>query len=408
MRFNGYHPLARIAAVVAFVGLATAFSACKSDSPNAAASGRGPGGPTGEPKAVQLVTATEQLAGSKVVGNGTLAADDQATLAFKVPGRIASISIDLGTVVGRGQVVAKLDTSDYELRVRQAEAALQQARARLGLDPKGGDDVDPESTGAVRQARAVLDEARANLDRGKQLFGSGVISRAQLDAYESAFRVAEGRYQDAIEEVRNRQALLLQRRSEVELARQQLADTVLRAPFAGAISEKTATIGEYVSAGSPVATLVRNNPLRMRAEIPEREAAGIGPGQTVIVTADGRGSARGRVARISPVIAEQTRVLVVEIEIDNASGALRPGGFARAEIATSSSVTTVVVPESALVSFAGIEKVFVVKDGKAAEQIVTTGRRDSGTVEITTGLSAGEQVIAEPGNVVAGQPVRFE
>jgi RND family efflux transporter MFP subunit len=391
--------------MVAIVGLVLVASGCKGDEKNASASGRG--GPALEPKTVQLVTASEQLVGSTVVGNGTLAADEQATLAFKVPGRITAISVDLGTSVRRGDVIARLDTSDYELRVSQAEAAMQQARVRLGLDPRGGNDkVDLEATGTVRQARAVLDEAKANFERGKQLFESGVIARAQLDSFESAYRVAEARYQDALEEVRNRQGLLLQRKSELELARQQLADTVLRAPFDGAISERTATIGEFVNAGAQVALLVRLNPLRMRAEIPEREASGISNGQAVIVKAEGRTeTARGRVARISPVISQEARVLLVEIEVDNAGGALRPGGFARAEIAKGTAVSTIMVPESAVVDFAGIQKVFTIADGKASEQIVSTGRREEGQIEITRGLDAGTQVVADPGNLVTGQPV---
>jgi RND family efflux transporter MFP subunit len=342
-----------------------------------------------------------------VVGRGTLAADEQALLAFKVAGRVARIDVDLGTFVRKGAVIAQLDPSDYQLRVRQAEAALQQARVRLGLDPRGTSDaVNPESTGTVRQARAVLEEARLNRERGQQLVQSGVIARAQLDAYESAYRVAEARYQDALEEVRNRQAVLLERKSELDLARQQLADTTLRAPFDGAISDRRVTQGEYVAAGAEVATLVLLNPLRMRAEVPEREAAGIGSGQPVRVFVDAQeGEYGGRVARISPVISEESRILVVEVEVNNERQALRPGGFARAEITTEVGAPVTTVPASAVVTFAGIEKVFTVENGKAAEKTVRTGRRDGEWVEIANGLSAGEQVVADPGNLAAGQPV---
>jgi RND family efflux transporter MFP subunit len=387
------------------LALAIAGAGCTGDKAGSAAPG-GPGN-TAAPKEVTLVSAREEMLATVVVGNGTLAADEETELSFKVPGRIAALTIDIGSVVRKGDPVARLDPRDLELRTKQAEAALQQARARLGLSPSGtGDAVDPEQTGTVRQARAVLDEARKNRERGEQLLRSGVIAKAQFDAYESAYEVANARYQDALEEVRNRQGVLLQRKSEVEMARQQLEDAVLRAPFDGAVSERVAANGDYVAAGATVAKLVRLDPLRMRAEIPEREAAGVRIGQTVRVRAEGAvEDAEGRVARLSPVINAQNRVLVVEVEVNNRRGALRPGGFARAEIATDTGISAVTVPSTAVVAFAGIEKVFVVKDGKAAEKIVTSGRKSGDRVEITTGLGADEQIVAEPGSLVAGQPV---
>jgi multidrug efflux pump subunit AcrA (membrane-fusion protein) len=393
------------AAIILLVLVATGVlgSACKTERAGLAA----PGGPGAEPKEVTLVSVQSETLGSFVTGTGTLAADEEAGLAFKVPGRVTAIAVDLGSTVRRGDPVARLDPGDYELRVRQAEAALQQARARLGLDPGGRDDaVNPEETGTVRQARAVLDEARANRARGQKLVDSGVISRAEFDAYESAYKVADARYQDALDEVQNRRAVLQQRRSELDLARQQLADTVLRAPFDGAVSQRVAGVGEFVAAGAEIAKLVRLNPLRLKSELPEREAAGVRPGLSVRVRAEGSpDEAMGRVARVSPVVEERSRVLVVEVEVDNQRGALKPGGYARAEIITDTGTTALTVPASAVVAFAGVEKVFVVAEGKAAEKLVTTGRRQGDRVEVLTGLEATDTIVAEPGNLVVGQAV---
>jgi RND family efflux transporter MFP subunit len=399
--------LNRYVFVPAALALLAGTLACKDNARPAAASGRG--GPEAEAKSVRLVPATAQLFGKTVEATGTLAADDEASLSFKVPGRVVAISVDLGTLVRKGDAIGRLDTSDYELKVSQAQASLQQARARLGLNPAGEDTrVDLQATGTVRQAKAVLDESRANRERMVRLAETGVIARAELDRYESEYRVAEARYQDAIEEVRNRQAVLLQRASELAITRQQLADTVLRAPFDGAISERVAASGEYVAAGAPVAKLVRISPLRMRAEVPEREAAGLTTGSSVEVMVEGAGSATGRVARISPVITERSRVLTVEIEVDNSRGALRPGGFARAKIGTEVSAPAVVVPESAVVAYAGAEKVFLVSEGKAVEKLVTTGRHEGGRVELLSGLEANEMVVEVPGNLAAGQPVTVQ
>src|SRR5437879_4680662 len=158
--------------------------------------------------------------------NGNLAAFDQTTVGMKVPGRLQTISVDLGSIVRKGQVIAQLEQQDYKLRVQQAEAALAQARARLGLSPDGADDrVTAEETGTVRQAKAVLDDAKLKRDRAAKLVQQGVTPRAEFESVDAEYKVALSRYQDGLEEIRNRQGMLAQRRSEVALAKQQLADT---------------------------------------------------------------------------------------------------------------------------------------------------------------------------------------
>jgi len=104
------------------------------------------------------VKATESRLESSIEVTGTLAAEDQVTLSFKVAGRLDSLAVDLGSQVDQGATIGKMTSTDFVLRVRQADAALQQARARLGLPAGGGDDVvTVENTAVVRQAKAVLD-----------------------------------------------------------------------------------------------------------------------------------------------------------------------------------------------------------------------------------------------------------
>jgi RND family efflux transporter MFP subunit len=323
---------------------------------------------------------------------------------------MSELLVDLGSRVRREQVIARLDPTDAQLRVDQAVAALQQARARLGLTPAGTDDrVDPEQTSLVRQARAVLDEARLTRDRTERLWKQELIAQAQLDTSISALAVAEARYQDAIEEVRNRQAVLLQRRSELDLARQQRADTVVVSPIEGAVSERKASVGEFLAAGAPVATLVKLHPLRLRLAVPEREATAVRVGQAVVVTVEGAaGEHRGRVARVSPAISEQNRTLLVEAEVPNESAVLRPGAFAKAEIVLSGDLRVVTVPATAVVTFAGVEKVLTVDKGRAVEVRVTTGRRVGDRLEVVNGITVGTSVVAQPGNLTGRQPVAPE
>lgn len=382
-------------------------ASCKSDYQAQQRQGQGQGRP-GAAAARQVRTAAvaETPFGETVTANGTLAAYDQTTVSVKVPGRVRVISVDLGSVVSRGQVIATVDSEDYRLRVQQAEASLAQARARLGLSPEGTNDrVDPEQTATVRQARAMYDEARFSRDRAARLVEQGVIAKAEFDSAVSAFKVAEGRYQDAYEEIRNRQGVLAQRRSELALARQQLKDTAVVAPIDGIVQEKRASLGEYLAAGAPLVDIVRMDPLRLRAQVPERESQAVRTGQDVRVTVEGDTNIYlGKIMRLSPVIAEQNRMLVVEADVRN-NGKLRPGSFAHAEIVTNDAKMAVTVPNSAIVTFAGIEKVIVVQNGKALEKPITTGRRNAEFTEIVAGIGVGEKVIVDPGNLQSGQAV---
>jgi RND family efflux transporter MFP subunit len=275
------------------------------------------------------------------------------------------------------------------------------------LPPEGTNDrIEPQETGVVRQAAAVLREAKLTHDRMMELSRRDLISRAELDTAISQLGVAEARYQDALEEVRNRQGILAQRRSELAIARQQLADTEIVAPIDGAVRERQASVGEYLAAGSPVVTLVRMDPLRLRLAVPERDASSVRLGQKVRLTVEGDPAEySGRVVRLSPAISEASRTLLIEAEVPNERFLLRPGAFAKAEIVVEADREVVTIPSAAVVTFAGIEKVLSVTNGKTVEKRVRTGRRAGEAVEIVDGVMAGERVILNPGNLVSGQPV---
>lgn len=355
---------------------------------------------------VKVITIQREPMARSVTVSGTLAAEEQVTLSFKVTGRVENLNVDLGSTVRKGDVLAKLSSTDFDLRLRQADAALQQARARLGLDPSGETDtVDPDQTALVRQARAALSEARRQRERTATFVQRGLSAKADLEAADAALEIADGRHQDAVEEVRNRQAVLAQRRSELAIARQQLDDTMLRSPIDGIVRERLVFAGEYRAAGTPIVTIVRQHPLRLQLAVPERASTSLRVGQRVRVTVEGDSTVyEGRVSRVSPSIAEGTRTLPIEAEIPNPAGTLRPGTFAKADIVTSES-QAFLIPQSALVVFAGVEKILVVKDGKAREQRVRTGARVGDRVELIEGVSAGEQVIISPGGLADGSAV---
>ena len=398
--------IAAPAAIVPFALAALLFACAGCGSPAKKGESAEGGSDREPPRKVRVVRAEAGFLPRVVPATGTLAADERTELGFKVAGRVESVPVDLGSQVEAGQLLARLVPSDFTLRVAQAESALGQARAHLGL-PVGGPDraVDPRTTSPVRQAKAQLEQARVTLERVKTLFAQQLVAHADLDQAEADYGVADAHYQDAIEEAGSRQALLGQRRAELDLARQQLADSALRAPFSGAIEERRVSPGDYVSAGTPALVLVRIRPLRLQLAIPERESAGIQIGQTVSLALDDGRTVSGRVARLAPAIATENRTLKLEAEIPNGDGSLRPGAFVRAEIVTRPSEPSILVPAQAIVSFAGVDKVLSVDRGKAVEKRVRLGRKSGDRIEIVEGIKAGDTVIVDPGNLTEGQAV---
>ena len=388
------HPL-----LLAAAGTALLVAACAGKKPLAE-----------KPRMVRLVPATKRPLPKIISAVGALAAEDKAELSFKVPGRLQKLFVDIGSSVPAGAVLAQLEKDEYAYRVEGARAALLQARARLGLSPDGaGDEVEAEATAVVRQNRARMEQAKAELARSRSLLDQGLLSRSAFDVAEANFKVADSQYNDSLEEVNNRRGILLQRRSDLAIAEQQLRDTSLVAPFSGGVQARRANPGEYVLAGAPVLSLVKISPIRLRLEIPERDARYIVKGLPVTVRREGDTAAfTGTVARISPALEESNRSLVVEAEIPNPLGALRPGAFVKAEIVSDAGGPALVVPASSVVVFAGIEKVVTVKEKKALERPVVTGRRNADVVEIVSGLADGDFVVEKPGNLATGMPVQPE
>lgn len=391
--------LARRAALGASL-LVLALSACK---PQAAKDG----GRSKEPTPVQLHRVESQPLDRTVPTLGTLQAIDRATVSIKTTGRLRLLSVDVGSVVHAGDVLAQVEPRDYELRLRQSAALLAQARAHLGLPVEGDDDsMDLNKVSVVRETKALLEEATRTLERTRRLVADKIASDTEFERATTEHQVASNRHDDAIQEARERQALLAQRRAEFDIAKQQLSDTSLKSPFDGVVQERLTNVGEFLAAGSPVLTLVRVDPLRLRLEVPERLAAQVRPGQRVQVTLEGDTQVyEGRLLRVAPALDSRTRMLVTEAELRN-PGNLRPGSFARASILVEESVPTITVPSDAVVSFAGIERVFLSVTNRAVERLITTGRKLGDRVEVTRGLEAGVQILRNPGGIQNGDAIR--
>jgi RND family efflux transporter MFP subunit len=240
-----------------------------------------------------------------------------------------------------------------------------------------------------------MERARYDWNAAQQLVEKGDISRQQFDVAQKTFEQAEARYQAALENVRNLEAFVEEKRAAAALARKQLDDLDVISPISGIVKEKLASRGEYLQPGKPIATIVQINPLRLRLEVPETLAAQVKAEQAVTVRVDTFPDQEftGRIARINPSVDEKNRSLVAEAEVPNPTGVLRPGMFARAQIAAKQNTTTTMVPERAVVSVAGINKVFVVEGERAVERQVKLGIRDGSLIEVIEGVRVGERVI---------------
>ena len=362
---------------------------------------------TKKPAAVFRVTRAEVRPMPWMINvSGTLAAQEKSLLSAKVPGRLQQLTVDIGSVVKAGELLAQIEPRDYELGLQQAAAALAQTRTSLGLPAEGEDDrIQLEQVSTVKQAKAVLDEATKNRQRVQDLAQSGVASQSELDTTEATYKVATTRHEGALEEASTRVSALAQRRAEYEIARKRLSDASVRAPFAGVVQARSANLGEFVAAGTPILQLVKADPLRLRLEVPERQSVLVHTGQVVRLQVEGdTNQYSGVIARLSPALEEQNRMLLIEADVP-ARGSLRPGLFARANIVINEQEQVLTVPTTTIVTFAGLEKVVTVQDGKALEKVVTTGRRNAETVEILSGLTSGEPVVISPGALRTGQPV---
>lgn len=337
---------------------------------------------------------------------GSLAGDQQTDVAPSIAGKVVAVGVDLGSYVKRGQMIVRLDDVDSKLRVAQAEAQLEQAKAALrqaeekvGL--RSGQAFDPNRVPEVANARVALELAEKNLRRSEKLIESGDVSRSFFDQQKAQRDQLKEQYESALSLARQNYAAVMTARANVEnaetqlgLAKRALSYALVFSPIDGYVAERNADLGEYVSPTTKVATIVRINPLRIRIDIPEQAIPEVKVGQSVSVTTSAWPDKNfsGRIARISPNVSASSRTLSVEADIENSSGALKPGQFATVRILQSRVEPAVLIPSRAVRTESGVSRVFVIKDGHAQQRLIQLGQSESDLVEVKSGVAAGEQV----------------
>ena len=363
---------------------------------------------TAEPAAVEVTTAPAIMRELPrfFEATGSLTGDEQTDVSPSMAGKVVAVGVELGSYVKRGQTIVRLDDVDSKLRVQQAQAQLDQAKAsarqaeeKVGIRP--GQTFDINKLPEVANARVGLELAEKNLRRSEKLIESGDISRSQYDQQKAQRDQLKEQYEAALSLARQNYAAVMTARanvanaeSQLNLARRNLSYANVYSPIDGFVSDRSADLGEYVSTTTKVATVVRINPLRVRIDIPEQAIPEVTVGQSVSVTTSAWPDRNfsGRIARISPNVTPTSRTLTVEAEIDNGSGALKPGQFATVRILEPRSTPATLVPARAVRTESGVSRVFVIKEGRVQERLVQLGQTEGDLVEIKSGVAANENV----------------
>jgi RND family efflux transporter MFP subunit len=306
-----------------------------------------------------------------IEATGSFAADEVSDVAPETSGQVAATPVDVGDRVERGAVIARLNTADAQLRLDQARAGQQQVEATLA------------------QARERYNLARANAARYEALVKTGDVSRTVAEQNTSESETTR-------QGVATAEATVADARSRVALAEKAVADTVIRAPFTGFITDRPIAVGEYVTTSSKIATVMKLDPIRLRLQVPELEATRLRVGQQVDVTVEALAiqTLRGRVTSINPALDPSTRATIVEASLPNARGLVRAGMFATARVALGETTRAVFVPKAAVLADPNTNsfRVFTVKDNVARLRIVQPGPEQGGAIRILSGIDPGDQV----------------
>ena len=291
--------------------------------------------------------------------SGALQPVNQATVKAKVSGDVRHIAVREGETVRAGQVLARIDTADLEVRVAERVGALESAKAQLAM---------AEKTSASNRT----------------LLRQNFISQNAFDNSESSLSVAKGTVKSA--------------EAQVQLAQNALRDAAVVSPLAGIVARRHVQPGEKVAFDSPVVTVVDLTEMELQAAVPSADVPELALGMPVDLTSDGFGDRRfsGRIERINPATEAGTRSILVYVGIPNADRSLRGGMFATGRVALATAVPVPTLPQAAIRTEAGQTFVWTVDAGKLVRRIVVVGRRDdeAGRIEVKTVLPAGTPVLA--------------
>lgn len=341
--------------------------------------------------------------------SGSLYPRAEVVLFPKISGRIKAIRADRGDRVESGQLLAKLDDRELTLSVEEARAAMEINQAQLAqLNAGTRPEEVAQAQARTRRHKAAYENARAQRVRMEGLFQQGIISQGQLDETRLQHDTALAELNTAQEALNlalqgprkeDKEAAAAQvrkARAASQLAEARLRDASIVAPFKGILSKRQIEIGAMVSPTTPLFTLVQSDEVKARAGVTEREVSLVRIGMAAEIRVDGYPKATfpGQVTRISPVVDPASRTFEVEVSLDNRSGQLKPGMYARIDLLVRQRADVLRIPRDALVETDHGVQVFVHRKGRARILRVEKGLEDSDLVEVQgPALREGVEVI---------------
>lgn len=306
--------------------------------------------------------------------SGSLKAVDQASVKARVSGDIREILVREGESVQAGQIIVKMDSTEYQAKVEQAR-------------------------GNLNASRAQLDIATKTRDNNRALLEKGFISRNAFDNAESQFAVAQANVDAA--------------RSAVDIVQKLLNDTIIRAPISGMVASRSVQPGEKVSPDNRLLDILNLQKIEMEAVVPTSEIGNVALGQTVRLRVDGLDeSFSGRVVRINPATQSGSRSILVYIQVANPQSKLRSGMFAEAQLTVHSKANVLALPVSAVHKTSQGAYVYAIEDGLLVKNPVTLGVEgksdEEPRIEMTAGVISGAQIIKnDMGNLRTGSKVHI-
>lgn len=344
---------------------------------------------------VAVTTVTKETVRRAIDVVGTLSAVDQVTVSSEAEGRVRAIRADLGDRVSAGQVLVQLDNERQQYSRDQQRAVLARTLAQYGAqDPQHLPAI--EDTPDVKRAEADLVQARQAFQRASELFKRTLISQQALDDASATRQSKQASYDAALQNARNLRASIQASEAAAKLADRSVRDTDIRAPFDGFVERRMVNLGELVKGQMPVMAIVRLDPLKITAEVPEKMVPWVTKGQPVEMRVDAYPDRvfAGEVTRISPVVNTSTRAFPFEALVANPEAILKPGTFARVHLESGKVDEVLTLPQAALQYRYGANRVFVVDGGKLVMKEISVGERLGDRVEVLGGVDAGAQVAA--------------
>lgn len=364
---------------------------------------------TAEP--VHLMTLQRSV---EAVGN--LHGFEEISISSKLDGQVERVNHDVGSVVLPGEVLLELDATDAMLALEQAERSLQTELAKWGFKKVPEENEDIDELPLVASARLRYELAKSRRSRLKPLRDSKTITEEEFEQAESDERVSEAEWSNQKLVARHAVANARLKQADLQVAIQRVKDCKIIVPVpklldsssdqSYTISERLVSEGSRLRPGTEVFKMVLGKTLKLKLSVPEASGNGIKVGQAVeVFTTAAVATAAGKVMRVSPTVDPQTRSLLVEVEIPNREGTLKPGGFARGKIILGEAQQAITVPLDALYSFAGINKLFVIEKGVAKEIQVILGDRTGQWVEIASPQLKPDAIVATSGQRLLSEGV---